>query len=52
MTPEQLQKQREAFLIERDYLKDWDDAIKENYDKIRAKHEERRYLNEFREVWE
>lgn len=52
MTPEQLKSQREEFIRERDYLKAWDDAIAENYRRIRAKHDERKFLNEFKEVWE
>jgi hypothetical protein len=52
MTPEQLQAQREQFIREREYLQAWDDAIQENYRRIRAKHDERKYLSQFKEVWE
>lgn len=53
MTPEQLEAQRKAFIVERNYLKAWDEAIEENYRRIKADHEERRFLNEFnREAWD
>ena len=47
MTYEQkLKLEREAFLREREYLNDWSAAIKENYRRIREKHEFERLMKE------
>lgn len=47
MTYEQkLKLEREAFLRERKYLSDWSEAIKENYRRIREKHDFERMMKE------